>query len=108
MGSTVNLGTFAAGTVLNFGLSVRNTGETFYSGPAANNPDGKAHARVQGEWQPNTTLVSFEDKSIGAFDYDDLSFSFNNTVAAVPVPTAAWLFGSGLIGLATIARRKAE
>ena len=28
------------------------------------------------------------------------------TVTAVPVPTAAWLFGSGLIGLIGVARRK--
>jgi hypothetical protein len=29
------------------------------------------------------------------------------TVSAVPVPAAVWLFGSGLIGLAGVARRKA-
>ena len=34
--------------------------------------------------------------------------NFNNaTVSAVPVPAAVWLFGSGLIGLAGIARRSA-
>jgi len=30
--------------------------------------------------------------------------SFNGTVSAVPVPAAVWLFGSGLIGLAGVAR----
>lgn len=30
-----------------------------------------------------------------------------NTYAVVPVPAAAWLFGSGLIGLVGLARRKA-
>jgi hypothetical protein len=34
---------------------------------------------------------------------DNLSF---NTVTTVPVPTALWLFGSGLIGLIGIAKRK--
>ena len=29
-------------------------------------------------------------------------------ISAVPVPAAAWLFGSGLIGLAVVARRKAQ
>jgi hypothetical protein len=33
---------------------------------------------------------------------DDVTFG----VSAVPVPAAAWLFGSGLIGLIGIARRK--
>ncbi len=33
--------------------------------------------------------------------------SYGITVTAVPVPAAVWLFGSGLLGLAGIARRKA-
>ena len=32
--------------------------------------------------------------------------SYNMSVATVPVPAAVWLFGSGLLGLAGIARRK--
>ena len=32
--------------------------------------------------------------------------SMNITVSAVPVPAAAWLFGSGIIGLIGVARRK--
>jgi T5SS/PEP-CTERM-associated repeat protein len=39
----------------------------------------------------------------GGTDYLRLS-----AVSAVPVPPALWLFGSGLLGLAGIARRKAE
>ena len=33
--------------------------------------------------------------------------SYSMSITAVPVPAAVWLFGSGLIGLAGIARRKA-
>jgi len=33
--------------------------------------------------------------------------NYSMTVAAVPVPAAVWLFGTGLIGLVGIARRKA-
>jgi len=44
----------------------------------------------------------------GAFDgktgYWELSGTAN--VAAVPVPAAVWLFGSGLVGLAGVARRR--
>ena len=32
--------------------------------------------------------------------------SWQGTVSAVPVPAAVWLFGSGLIGLAGVARRR--
>ena len=40
-------------------------------------------------------------------DYYDEEWQFNLTTSPVPVPAAAWLFGSGLLGLASIARRKA-
>ena len=35
------------------------------------------------------------------------SHAVNGTLTAVPVPAAVWLFGSGLIGLVGLARRKA-
>ena len=37
-----------------------------------------------------------------SLDNTDFAFRIN----AVPVPAAVWLFGSGLIGLAAVARRK--
>ena len=42
------------------------------------------------------------------FDYASLNgiISTNVTVSAVPVPAAVWLFGSGLLGLIGISRRK--
>lgn len=39
------------------------------------------------------------------FDQDQFKMT-SLTVAEVPIPAAAWLFGSGLIGLATIARKR--
>lgn len=36
-----------------------------------------------------------------------LSYTFNLNVTAVPIPASAWLFGSGLLGLIGIARKKA-
>jgi hypothetical protein len=35
-----------------------------------------------------------------------LGVSFDGTTAAVPVPAAAWLFGSALAGLTVVRRRK--
>ena len=32
---------------------------------------------------------------------------FTGTVSAIPIPASVWLFGSGLLGLIGIARRKA-
>ncbi|MDH5570797.1 MAG: VPLPA-CTERM sorting domain-containing protein [Gammaproteobacteria bacterium] len=36
----------------------------------------------------------------------EITYDYTPTVSAVPVPAAIWLFGSGLIGLAGIARRR--
>ena len=109
VGTSVSLGTFAAGTELLFRMHVNNTGYDFFTGPGSLNPDGYAHARVQSEWLPNTTLVSFEDLFDGPFDYNDLSFSFTNTIGAVPEPeTYAMLLGGlGLMGY-FVRRRKQD
>ncbi len=36
----------------------------------------------------------------------NVAFSFGTDGALIPIPAAVWLFGSGLLGLAAIARRK--
>ena len=51
--------------------------------------------------------ISFTDTFIGtAFDTNQLSMGFNYSIAAIPIPPSVWLFGSGLLGLIGIARRK--
>lgn len=51
-------------------------------------------------------LVGFEFDEYGA-EIGSVFASVNSvTVSAVPVPAAAWLFGSGLLGLIGVARKK--
>jgi len=53
------------------------------------------------------TGTTFEFMNLNAIDTDDYRFYISAMeVIAVPVPAAVWLFGSGLIGLIGIARRK--
>jgi hypothetical protein len=82
VGSMVPLGSFPVGTTLIFRLHVNDTNTDYYTGPGNRNPDGQPHARAQANWLPNETLVSFEDLLNGPFNYNDLSFSFANTVGA--------------------------
>lgn len=55
------------------------------------------------------SVTGFDDTS-GVFsltlNQNGQAFSFSSSASVVPVPTAVWLFGSGLLGLVGIARRK--
>ena len=64
-----------------------------------NLPDFLVVAHSDGYFQ-----LGFNDGYTGDGDYDD--FVIGAQVTAVPVPAAAWLFGTGLIGLAGVARTR--
>jgi len=60
-------------------------------------------------------IASFDDRTIGELTFDDAGnlYTIDNVdnrriikLSSVPIPSAIWLFGSGLIGLIGLARRK--
>ncbi|WOI56959.1 VPLPA-CTERM sorting domain-containing protein [Palleronia sp. LCG004] len=109
--ATMDLGSFTAGQELVFRLYVINTDSSYFTGSPDRNADGFAHARVESDWMDNMTLVSFEDLYGGPFDYNDLSFSFTNTMgadkmSAIPLPAGAPLLIAALGGFAVMRRRK--
>jgi len=110
VGEMQSIGTFSAGTELMFRLHVNNTGYDFFTGPSSVNADGQFHARVEGNWQPNTTLVSFEDlydPSGRSSNFNDLSFSFSNTaIAPIPEPEIYAMLLAGVGLLSGVTRRK--
>lgn len=63
-------------------------------------PDGKNKGAFRGISSDAFDIAAFR-VSNGYVVLDDLTFN-----AAVPVPAALWLFGSGLLGLIAVARRK--
>ena len=62
-----------------------------------------------GSRSPSLTqlVLAYNDGSIDA-DFDDMLVRADFRVAAVPLPAAVWLFGSGLIGLIGMARRRKQ
>ena len=106
-----------------FGFYLGTRKGTFFSNSSLNNDDMSDHLLAYqgtgdlvqlptfnpGEWNPNEYILAWEDLPFGNYKYDG---DFNDmvlmieSVQPVPVPAAVWLFGSGLLALVGIARRK--
>jgi len=109
-GDSLNFGSVNAGDSIVFTLNVTDTGANWYSDKSLNS-DGVnriySSAFSGDEFLPAGTYVAFED--LTDFNYLDEQFVVTNVTApAVPVPATVWLFGSGLLGLAGVTRRRSK
>jgi hypothetical protein len=110
-GTTYDLGSYAAGTEIEFGLYVFDTQNTWYDGPASRNADGVVHAYMVNNYEglANTTYVGFEDLAapVADFNYVDEVYAFTG-VGAASAPDAAStlsLLGMAMTALACFGRR---
>jgi hypothetical protein len=111
-GTTFYLGTFAAGTEIEFGLDIlAGVQNIWYDGPGSRNADGVVHAYMVNNYEglADTTYVGFEDEAFpgGDFNYIDERYAFTG-VGAQNAPDASStmpLLGMGVTALACFARR---
>ncbi|MGB5517580.1 MAG: DUF4114 domain-containing protein, partial [Gammaproteobacteria bacterium] len=79
---------------------------SFMKGNSDNGADHMVSWRITGGKYAGDLVMAWEDlPHLGDRDYNDLVLRVSG-VTAVPVPATVWLFISGLIGVAGIARRK--
>jgi hypothetical protein len=113
VGTNRSLGSFSSGTELTFMLDVLTTGDRFFTGRAARNPDRVVHA-IGEAWAGSSAipatgmLIRFEDLFGGGDrDFNDLVFVVSNvSTSATPEPTTMALVGLGAVAIAL--RRRAQ
>ncbi len=79
----VDLSGFETGDEMVFSIYVRDTGQTYYTGPASRNPDGIEHANVT--VSEHVVTIGFEDLPGGGdLDYDDVTLTLTFTDTTPP------------------------
>lgn len=88
---------------------IKSPDGTFFTGLGSRNPDGRRHAKVEdlGNYSYN---VFFEDLRAWKWVCWSCEPDFNDAIfrvdSPVPLPGAVWLFGSALVGLVALNRRR--
>jgi hypothetical protein len=103
-GLTLGSGTYFVGMVIDSGFAVWDT----TTSPSLFTVPGTAAASPT-QYTSTTFDAGFHPASDFLADLtanNALMISIDGTVSSVPIPAAAWLFGSGLIGLIGVARRR--
>jgi hypothetical protein len=122
---SVEINLTATGTVFagnSFGFYMDTINGTFYSDTSLNGDlfdhmlayqgtgdEITVGNNAPGVWSANEYILAWEDLPVGSSDkdYNDMVLIVESVnPAVVPVPAAVWLFGSGLLGLVGVARRK--
>lgn len=103
----------------NFVTEIGNSYQYSLTVDLVNNPSGNGKVTVGGQtiWEPSNNtgiftgtiiatntgglVFNFLSPYVGRAEFDSVSVA-----AVIPIPPAAWLFGSGLLGLIGISRRK--
>lgn len=84
-----------------------STGAIFYNGNTQTSILG--FMIMQGQTNSYGTfdyLLGFNDSYTGDADYDDYVVGVKFTPSPVPVPAAAWLFGTALLGFVSLSNRR--
>lgn len=63
-------------------------------------------AMIGGQPQSFDYILGFNDSWTGDADFDDFVVGINFTPSVVPLPAAAWLFGSALFGFVMVSNRR--
>ncbi len=63
-------------------------------------------ATINGQKRTFDYILGFNDSWTGDADFDDFVVGINFAPTPVPLPAAAWLFGSALLGFVTLSNRR--